>query len=64
MKIELGNKEIFEDKFDFSNIFSFEINAISNSILNKKTGPDYPGISRQETETNIMILDKWLNEKN
>ena len=64
MKIDLGNKEIFEDKFDFSNIFSFEINAISNSILNKKTGPDYPGISRQETETNIMILNNWLNVKN
>ena len=64
MKIKLGNKEIFVDKFDFSNIFSFEINAISNSILNKKTGPDYPGISRQETETNIMILNNWLNVKN
>ena len=64
MKIEVCNKEIFEDKFDFSNIFSFEINAVSNSILNKKTEVDYPGISRQETETNIMILDKWLNEKN
>ena len=56
--------EIFEDKFDFSNIFSFEINAVSNSILNKKTEVDYPGISRQESETNIKILDKWLNEKN
>ena len=64
MKIEVGNKQIFEDKFEFSNIFSFEINAISNSILNKKTEVDYPGVSRQETETNIMILNRWLNQKN
>jgi len=64
MKITINNNEIFEDKFNFSNIFSYEIESISNSIVNKKNEPDYPGISRQETETNIMILNDWLNKKN
>ena len=63
MKITLNNKEIYEDKFNYSNIFSYEIESISNSILNKKNEPDYPAISRQETETNIMILNNWLKKK-
>ena len=64
MKIIINNNEIFEDKFNFSNIFSYEIESISNSILNKSNEPDYPGISRYETETNVMILNNWLNKKN
>ena len=64
MKIKINDNEIFEDKFDFSNIFSYEIDSISNSILNKKIEPDYPGITRLETETNLMILNKWLDKKN
>jgi len=64
MKIIINNNEIFEDKFNFSNIFSYEIDSISNSILNKNNEPDYPGISRHETETNVMILNNWLNKKN
>jgi len=64
MKIIINNNEIFEDKFNFPNIFSYEIESISNSILNKSNEPDYPGISRYETETNVMILNNWLNKKN
>ena len=64
MRIIINNKEIFEDKFDFPNIFSYEIDKISNSILNKKSEPEYPGITREETEKNIMILNNWLNKKN
>jgi len=64
MKITLNNNELTEDKFIFPNIFSYEIESISNSILSKKNEPDYPAILRQETEINIMILNNWLNEKN
>ena len=62
MKIKVNDKEILEDKFNFSNIFSYEIESISNSILNKKNEPDYPGISRYDTEKNLLILDEWRNQ--
>ena len=64
MKITLNDKEIPQDKINFTNIFSFEIESITKSLLNKKNEPDYPGISRSETETNLVILDNWLNKKN
>ena len=60
MKITLNNKEIIENNFNFSNIYSYEIESISNSILNKKNEPDYPAISRIETEKNINILEDWI----
>ena len=59
MKIKINDKAITEDQFKFSNIFSYEIESISNSIENKKNEPDYPGISRHDTEINLMMLDKW-----
>ncbi len=64
MKITVNNKKIFEDKFVFPNIFSYEIESIVNSILNNKTEPEYPAISRHESELNIKILNNWINKKN
>ncbi len=64
MKIKVNKNDIVEDKFNFSNIFSYEIESISNSVLNNKNEPDYPGITRQETELNVMILNNWLNKRN
>ena len=64
MKITVNKNHIAEDKFNFSNIFSYEIESISNSVLNNKNEPDYPGITRQETELNVMILNNWLNKRN
>ena len=61
MKIKVNDKVITEEKFKFSNIFSYEIESISNSIENKKNEPNYPGISRHDTEMNLMMLDKWKN---
>tara|TARA_B100000029_G_C17450909_1_gene914964 strand:+ start:133 stop:1155 length:1023 start_codon:yes stop_codon:yes gene_type:complete len=61
MKIKVNDKVILGDKLKFSNIFSYEIESISNSIENKKNEPDYPGISRHDTEKNILILENWRN---
>jgi len=45
----------------FKNIFSYEIESISNSLLNKETEPKYPAIKRDETEINMKILNDWKN---
>ncbi len=60
MKISLNNKDIIENNFNFSNIYSYEIESISSAILKNKNEPDYPAISRLETEKNINILEDWL----
>jgi len=44
-----------------NNIFSYEINAISKNILEKKFSPDFPGLSIKEIIGGMKILDKWLN---
>ena len=45
----------------YNNIFSYEIDSISNSLLNKETEPKYPAIKRDETEINMKILNDWKN---
>jgi|TARA_B100001540_G_C15793887_1_gene636723 predicted dehydrogenase len=59
-KIILNGKEYFlENKFN--NIFSYEIESISNSLLNDQLDPQFPAINRNETELNMVILNKWIN---
>ena len=53
------NKEI-EVKFN-NNIFSYEINAISKSILDGRLSPSFPGVGIKESMGLIKILHKWLN---
>tara|TARA_B100000401_G_scaffold108806_1_gene70917 strand:- start:1164 stop:2192 length:1029 start_codon:yes stop_codon:yes gene_type:complete len=48
----------------YKNIFSYEIENISNSLLNNEIEPKYPAIKRDETEMNMNILTRWLNENN
>jgi len=43
------------------NIFSYEIEALSKCILEKKEKPDFPGLTIEETYGNMKILEKWLN---
>jgi len=58
-----GNEHNIKHKYD--NIFSYEIESISSSLLNNDLEPKYPGIKIKETEANITILNKWIdfNEK-
>ena len=59
-KIVVNGKEYFiENKFN--NIFSYEIESISNSLLNNQLNPEFPAIKRNETEVNMDILNKWIN---
>ena len=43
------------------NVFSYEIEAISRSILENKKKPNFPGLSIEETYGNMKLIDKWLN---
>ncbi len=63
-KIIVNSKEYNVDNL-YKNIFSYEIETISNFIINKKKDPEFPAINRFETEVNMGILEKWIstNEK-
>lgn len=45
------------------NIFSYEINGISNSILSGSLNAIYPGMQIEETLLSMKIIDSWKNEK-
>ena len=53
------NEEI-EVKFN-NNIFSYEINAISKDILEKKLVPNFPGVTINESIGLTKILQNWMN---
>ena len=59
-KILVNSKEYNLDYLN-KNIFSYEIEAISNLIINKKKDPEFPAINRFETEVNMGILEKWIS---
>ena len=46
---------------DSGNIFSHEINKLSQCILENKKNPDYPGLTIDDTLGNMKILDNWLS---
>ena len=46
---------------DHGNIFSHEINKLSQCILENKKNPDFPGLTMNDTLENMKILDNWLN---
>ena len=45
------------------NIFSYEIDSVSNSILSGSLKTIYPGMQMDETLLNMKIIDSWKNEK-
>ena len=51
-KIEFKNNE---------NIYSYQIQNISNQILNDKKNPNFPSITFEEIEINTKILSHWIN---
>ncbi len=42
------------------NIYSYEIQNLSQCILDKKIKPDYPGLTIDDTIGNMKIIDKWI----
>jgi len=43
------------------NICSYQINNISNQLLNQKIKPIFPSLNIEEIETNSSLLDRWIN---
>jgi predicted dehydrogenase len=43
------------------NIYAYEIESLSKSILDKKNKPDFPGLTIENTIGNMKIIDKWIN---
>ena len=41
------------------NIYSYEINALSQCILDNKMKPDFPGLSVDDIIGNMKIIDRW-----
>ena len=54
------NKEKIEIECH-SNIYAYEIDALSQCILENRKEPDFPGMTINETLENMWILDEWLN---
>ncbi len=60
IQINGENKKVIEIKC-YNNIYSYEIDILSQCILENKKEPDLPGMTINETIENMRILDKWLN---
>ncbi len=60
IQINGENKETIEIECH-NNIYTYEIEALSNCILENKKEPDFPGMTINKTLENMRILDKWLN---
>ena len=54
------NKKKIETKCH-NNIYAYQIDALSDCILQNKKEPTFPGMTINETIENMKILDKWLN---
>jgi len=58
-KKNLENKIINIDSNE--NIYSYEIENLSQCILDKKIKVDYPGLTIDDTIGNMKIIDKWIS---
>lgn len=58
-KDNLENKIISVDSNE--NIYSYEIENLSQCILDNKIKADYPGLTIDDTIGNMKIIDKWLS---
>ena len=54
-------KHFFKIKNE-KNIYSLEIDEISDDIFDKKKEASFPGTKKKEILIGSKILDKWLNE--
>ena len=60
--ISIKNDNIKEVKISSNqNIYSYEIDAMSQCILDDKKKTDFPGSTIDDLIGNMKILDKWLN---
>jgi len=45
------------------NIYSYEIESVSKTILENKNYIEFPAMTFEESKLNMKILDKWINAK-
>ncbi len=61
IKKNLGDRSYELKKRSYTKIFSYEIENISDAILNNLKEVPSPGMSLEETLLNTQILEEWLN---
>ena len=60
--IRIIGKKNQEIKLNFhKNIYCYEIEILSECLLENKKFPSYPGLSIEDTYENMKLLDKWIN---
>ena len=60
IKVVNGKRNIIKKKMT-NNIYSYQIENISKSILENKNQPFFPGFNINDTLLNTKILEKWSN---
>ena len=63
IKLTKGNEKSKIDFKNNENIYSYQIQKISDQILNKEITPQFPSMTMKEIEINTKILDDWINFK-
>ena len=63
IKLTKGNEKSKIDFKNNENIYSYQIQNISDQILNKEITPQFPSMTMKEIEINTKILDDWINFK-
>jgi len=62
-KIKITGIKKRELKFnDLINVYSSEIEHISNDIMNNKKEATYPGTKKEDIFLNTKIIDNWIND--
>jgi predicted dehydrogenase len=62
IKVNLGNKNYNINKQSNKNIYSLEIENISQNILDGENKVLFPGMQAYETFLNMKILENWIND--
>ncbi len=64
-KVILNSDKKNYDEFNLGkkkNIYSYQIEKLSEDVINGKLHPNYPGMSIKDTIQNMKIIQNWKNE--
>ena len=60
IKIKKKNEDRIIEFYSNENIYSYEIENLSQNILDNKANVEYPGLTIDDIIVNMKIIDKWL----
>ncbi len=60
VKITLNGNNYDDFDHNFNNLYSYEIEKVSECLLNNREDSIYPSMNRYETLENMKILNKWM----